>query len=147
VKRFRLLVRTAGWAVVLPMLKRALTLPTLTRVMWRPPRTRERNHAQEAHVAALLDRVYRHGRVPRRHNCLERSLIMYRYLSELNADPTLMVALKREAGALRGHAWIVVDGHPVAEHPETVDGYEPVMSFGPRGALVSGAAGAPGRLL
>ena len=142
-----LVVRTVGWAAVLPALKRIVPLRVLVRAMWRTPSVGERDAAQEARVAALLDRVYRHGRVPRRHNCLERSLIMYRYLSELNAEPTLMVALKRDAGSLRGHAWVVVDGNPVAEHPGIVEDYKPVVSFGSQGLVVSGVAEPPERLL
>lgn len=138
--RVRLIVRTTGWVVVLPVLKRVLPLPRLVRLMHRPPRLAARDPARESEVVALLDRLYRYGRVPRRHNCLERSLIMYRYLSELAAEPALNIALARDRSSLTGHAWVVVDDHPVAERQHVIEQLEPWVVFGPTGTVTASSA-------
>jgi hypothetical protein len=103
--------------------------------MWHGSRVEGRDATRETEVVALLERLYRYGRVPRRHNCLERSLIMYRYLSELNAAPTLVVAIKRQGCGVHGHAWVVVDGRPLGEHADILDGFEPLAAFGAAGEM------------
>lgn len=85
----------------------------------------------------MVQRVYAQGRLPRRHNCLERSLLMYRFLAELRADPVLVVGLTN-AGRTRGHAWVLVDGIPVGEREETLEEMTPVLAFGAGGKLLGG---------
>lgn len=132
-----LALRIAAWAAVLPALKLVLPVTSLARLMWRDARVDRRDRREETRVLAYVDRLYRRGRVPRRHNCLERSLITYRFLSELNANPVLTVAMKRDHEALRGHAWVVVDGNALAEHPQTTAAFAPVIRFGSRGTMLS----------
>jgi Transglutaminase-like superfamily len=103
--------------------------------MWRDPRSIVRDPALEDEVVAVVERVYAHGRIPRRHNCLERSLLAYRYLSEINAAPVLVVGLASERPA-RGHAWVLVDGQPVAESEHALAEMTPILAFGPGGAVL-----------
>jgi len=132
----RLLARSAAWSAVLPLLKLLLPAPRLARLMWRDARSDARDRALEGEVVALVARVYAHGRIPRRHNCLERSLLAYRYLSELNAAPVLVVGLADERRPARGHAWILVDGEPIAEPEHRLTEMTPILSFGPGGAVL-----------
>ena len=44
---------------------------------------------------------YRYG------NCLERSLVLCRYLSAAGSDPELLVGMRRGENELEGHAWVV----------------------------------------
>jgi hypothetical protein len=134
-QRRRLLVRSAAWAAVLPLLKRLVPAPRLARLMWRDPRSTGRDPALENEVVAIVDRVYAHGRIPRRHNCLERSLLAYRYLSEINAAPVLVIGLAKVRPA-RGHAWVLVDGEPIAEPEHALAEMTPILSFGSGGAVL-----------
>jgi Transglutaminase-like superfamily len=103
--------------------------------MWRDGGAKARDRYLEAEVVALIERLYAHGRLPRRHNCLERSLIAYRYLSELNASPVLVMGLSHDAAS--GHAWVLVDDQPVGEHDPLLADLSRILAFGPGGALIS----------
>jgi hypothetical protein len=137
--------RMAGWRLSVPLLKWTLPLPRLARLMWSTPRRRDRNQQREGQIMELVLAVSgRHGsRVF--DNCLDRSLIAYRYLSRAGADPQLVVGVLREDEAVRGHTWIRVDGLPFQEPAAALEGFEEMTAFGPEGALIpSGApSGAP----
>lgn len=137
--RLRLLVRSAAWAAVLPVLKRMLSTPRLAALMWREPRVSSRDAVLEHQVVTFVRRLYASGRIPRRHNCLERSLLTYRYLSELNAAPRLVIGLPDGGSRAQGHAWVAVDGLPVGETDDTLEELVPVVTFGRGGAIVADA--------
>ena len=61
--------------------------------------------------------------------CYERGLLAYRFLSQRGADPTLVVAVKGDSGAVSGHAWVTVDGIAINE-TEPLDDFVPVVSYG-----------------
>jgi transglutaminase superfamily protein len=119
-----------GWRVVLPALKRVIPLPSLVRLMWSdggPPAL-----DREA-VVRLAEVAYEPGPDGARGNCLERSLVAYRYLAQLRADPTLVVGVDRSGSEVRGHVWVLVDGVPVHDSPERVEGHTALVCFGPGG--------------
>ena len=124
-----LAVRTVGWMCVLPLLKRMLPLPRLVRLMWRPPRAAVRHPQRELRTARLVRGLCRTSGG----NCLERSLILYRHLSRLNADPCLVLGMGKQ-GAFLGHVWVTVDGQPLLDSPETLREYAEVVRFGAGGA-------------
>jgi hypothetical protein len=124
-----LALRMAGWRLVLPAMKRRLALRRLVRLMWRGERVRPVTPQREARIADLARVVYRSEHVSRRGNCLERSLVLYRYLSAAGADPQLVVGIRSGVAAVRGHAWITVRGEPVEEPPESLEGLTWVVSF------------------
>ena len=139
--------RMAGWRLVLPLMKRRLPLARLVRLMWRGERARPTTPEREARIAGLARVVYRSEHVSRQGNCLERSLVLYRYLSAAGADPQLVVGIKSGEAAVRGHAWITVRGEPVEEPPESLEGLTEVVSFRgdgsrPQSRRVSEAVGA-----
>ena len=68
-------------------------------------------------------------------DCLQRSLLLYRELSGLGADPTLMIGFRQSANKVQGHAWVVAHEDVVAE-PTGIAGFVPTFSFGRRGELV-----------
>jgi hypothetical protein len=119
----------AGWRLVLPLLKRRLPLPRLVRLMWLGERARPVTPEREARIANLARIVYRSEHVSRRGNCLERSLVLYRYLSAAGADPHLVVGMRGGEAAVRGHAWVTVRGEPVEEPPHSLEGLAQVVSF------------------
>lgn len=122
-------VRTLGWMCTLPFLKRVLPLPRLVRLMWLPARARDREPERELRVAKVVRRLCRTSGG----NCLERSLILYRYLTRANADPRLVVGMGKPDEFL-GHVWVTVDGRPLLDTPETLCAYAEVVRFGRGGA-------------
>lgn len=127
-----LALRMAPWALAVPILKHALPLPRLTRLMW-SSRSRPRDPARERAIAKA---AWWASRVqPRRFpdNCLERSLVTYRFLALAGADPRLVLGMRRAEAGLIGHTWVTVDRLPVQDPPERVDQFRRLVEFGPDG--------------
>lgn len=125
-----LAIRMTGWALVLPLLKHAVPLPRLARLMWR----QGRGHAEQREIDRVVRLSWAAARIrplPGRDNCLERSLIAYRYLSALDASPHLVVALRSARSAPDGHVWVTVEGRPVGG--EDVSPFTPLFELGPHG--------------
>ncbi len=121
-----LICRMAAWAAVLPLLKHVVRLETLARVMWSDGRPRDRRDT--AKIVAL-SRLLTRPTARLRGGCYERSLLAYRFLSELGADPRLVVAVKRQAEGVTGHAWVILNGAP-ADPVEALEGFVPVVVYG-----------------
>jgi Transglutaminase-like superfamily len=137
-----LVLRMLGWRLVLPVLKRTLPLPRLVRLMWAGSGSAAPPPRRLARIAELARVVYRSEHRSKAGNCLERSLVLYRYLSAAGADPELLVGLRADGAAPRGHAWVTVNGIEVEEPPEALEGLAQVLAFG-RG---SGAEANPVRV-
>ena len=129
-----------AWAVgrLLPLylafgaLKHVVPVQTLARWAWHPP---TRTNDPDA-VRRAVARVWRtQGLVHLGdRDCLQRSLLLYRELSRLGADPTLMVGFRQAAQRTQGHAWVMTRG-AVAFEPDEVNTYVAALSFGPYGQL------------
>jgi hypothetical protein len=138
-----LLARMLPWWVALPLLKRSTPLPRLVRVAHLDPGRAAREVEQEAKVAALAEWLFKVRPRPARDNCLERSLVAYRFLGRLGAEPELVVGVGGEPDQTIGHVWVTVDGRPLHDEPESLDAYEAVVVFdsdGRRSELREGAA-------
>jgi hypothetical protein len=132
-----------GWWIALPLLKRATPLPRLVRFAHLDPRRTARDLEREAKVAALAEWLFKVRPRPARDNCLERSLVAYRFLGRLGAEPELVVGLGDKEEATVGHVWVTVDGHPVHDELEALDAYQALVVFGSdgrRSELREGAA-------
>ena len=118
--------RMAAWAVVLPVLKRVMPLPRLVGVM-----APGRRHAADEHRLALVVTVARWLYRTRalRDNCLERSLITYRFLPSGDKDSRLVLGIRRGEDGPPGHAWLTLRGEPVHDSAATLDGLVPVVAF------------------
>jgi hypothetical protein len=126
------LTRLAGPYVALAALKRLVPLHTLARWTWRAPRG-PRNPERERRIIAQTIKLGHLSR-SRDRDCLQRSLLLYRELSRAGADPSLMIGFERvDEGDVAGHAWIVVDGRPVAESAEAIARLVPTCVFGRHG--------------
>jgi hypothetical protein len=128
-----LLVRMGAWSVVLPVLKRVLPLPSLVRLM-SGKGSGGRSHAREEQVVLSARRVYR---LRRPGSCLERSLLVYRYLSSTNAEPRLVIGVRRDGSDMIGHAWVLVDGSPLYESSASLEPFLSVVEFAPDGHISS----------
>jgi hypothetical protein len=129
-----LALRMVGWRAVLPLLKRRLSLGRLVRLMHAGGKSHSPPEELQARIAELARVVYRSQHFSRRGNCLERSLVMYRYLSAAGADPELVVGMRRGEDALRGHAWVSVHGNPIEEPPDSLEGLVQIVAFGGDGS-------------
>jgi Transglutaminase-like superfamily len=126
-----LAARTLGWLCALPVLKRALPLPKLVGLMWIAPHASERNLERERRMIRVIGRLSRVSGG----NCLERSLILYRYLARANAGPRLVVGMAKPDEFL-GHVWVTIDGRPLLETTKTLRGYEEVTTFADEGRRI-----------
>jgi Transglutaminase-like superfamily len=128
----------AAWSLLLPALKRFVPVRRLVVLMWTDGRT-DRSPEREREVIEFGARVTR-----ARANCLERSLLVYRFLARAGADPHLVVGVGSVDGVIAGHAWVTVDGIPVHDPPETVQRFLPVIEFGREGKVINHSDAASG---
>jgi hypothetical protein len=129
-RRALLLARMAPWALLLPVLKFVVPLPRLVRLATPRRRDGERRPQQEAVIVELTRLLARtRALVAADDNCLERSLLTYRFLAREGAHPRLVVGMAKGEADLEGHVWVLVDGRPVHDPPETLARYRELMSF------------------
>jgi hypothetical protein len=139
--------RMLVWAGVLPVLKRLVPLSRLVTVM--APRHRSAPDSKRTQDVVTLARwMYRTRAL--RDNCLERSLITYRYLPAGNESSLLILGVRKGDDGPPGHAWLVVNGVPVHDSDETLEKLVPVVAFDlegrrrqPPSALSAGPPAAP----
>lgn len=132
-----LLTRMAAWALVVPVLKFALPLPRLVRLV--TPRARRRRAGDHRRVVRLTSLVYGTGAFRLSDNCLERSLVTFRYLAAVGAAPTLVVGMRGEDEGYLGHAWVTVEGVPVHDPPSLIATLAPIVAFTADGRTVARA--------
>ena len=109
------------------VLRRWVSIETLTRWAWQPP-TRMRDDADETLVVARITRLSQ--LITRGADCLPRSLLLYRELSRRGADPRLVIGFGATSRPLVGHAWVTVDGQPYGETAAALMPLTPVCVFG-----------------
>jgi hypothetical protein len=131
-----LLARMFGWSIVLPIVKRTLPFPRLVRLMRPRKQTIQRDFEREAAITSLAAWVFKTRPPGARDNCLERSLIAYRYLSNAGAEPQLVMGVAKSMEGLHGHVWVMVDGRPVYDSPTTLERFETILVFRSDGALI-----------
>jgi hypothetical protein len=122
-----LVLRMLAWRAILPVLKYIMPLPRLIAVMHPRHARGARRLDREERVAMLAERVFQVSRSSE--DCLELSLVLYRYLGETGADPRLVIAIRKDGDLARGHAWVTVDGVPVHDSPLLLDDFVSVVTF------------------
>ena len=128
-----LVIRMGAWSLVLPALKHLVPLPRLVRLMARDPRG-VRSPDRERLIERVAGRIYRQRQ---QGTCLERSLVVYRYLTGTDAGPQLVIGVRREDRAVIGHAWVLVQGSPLYESSAALESFVPVVAFGPDAAATT----------
>jgi hypothetical protein len=118
--------------VAIGALKHLVPVQTLARWAWRPPA----RPADPEQIRRAVARVWRTQGVLNLgdRDCLQRSLLLYRELSRLGADPTLTIGFRHSAQRVQGHAWVTARDEIVAE-PAGIVGYVPAIRFGRNGML------------
>jgi hypothetical protein len=138
-----LFARMLGWAAALPLLKRRMALPKLVETA--VPEVRADADRRPETVIAFSRWVYR---IPGfRDNCLEKSLLTYRYLPADGGRYRLVLGVRAsEAEGPPGHAWLTIDGVPVHDTSESLADLVPILAFdsaGRREAPESGGRTTP----
>jgi hypothetical protein len=136
-----IMVRLLITYIALALLKHLVPLKWLVPQVWCAavgPRDRE----AEWRLTSIVLRLSRLTGLPDR-DCLQRSLLLYRVLSHMGAQPTLVVGFQRTNGHLRGHAWVTVDGRSVVEPEAELVGFSPALRFGLRGELLPDPLNSP----
>ena len=137
-----LAARIMTWACLLPILKQIVPIRPLVKLVWRAPRL-EPEATRESRVITFARWACRLTRWKSGGNCLERSLIAYRFLLEGGAAPTLVIGMGRgQHEEIVGHAWVVLHGLPAGESAASVREYVPALVFGPDGGLDRSVASA-----
>ena len=118
--------RMLAWAFAIPLFKRLAPLPVTVRRLsakWGSGRSDRTRELLIGNIAALI-----YGGPAGEGRCLERALLLYRFLSANGSEPVLVAGLGREAGKWRGHAWVLVRGEPFFEM-ESLEAYTPLVTF------------------
>jgi hypothetical protein len=125
--------------VLLGLLKHLVPLRSLAKWMWCET-TGPRDRLAERRLTANVVRLSKLLRIADR-DCLQRSLLLYRLLSAVGADPELVVGLREQEGKIIGHAWVLVDEVGIVEPESELVRFSPILRFGARGVLQETAAG------
>lgn len=81
----------------------------------------------------LADRTRRwlaHGRGPWTSSCLTRSVVLYAMLRTHGYNPRLHIGVIGAAARFDAHAWVTVQGIPVADGADAVAGYRELLVHG-----------------
>jgi Transglutaminase-like superfamily len=124
-----LATRIFAWTAFVRLAKYAMPLRTLVKIVSPRSRPGPRDRRRERQIALFADWASRIVPPATTGNCLERSLVAYRYLVRAHADPRLVIGFRRGDTGVLGHAWILVDGQPLSDSPASVAEYEVAMSF------------------
>jgi hypothetical protein len=124
------LVRLASSYAAFTVLKHIAPLQTLARLAWTAPR-----NGDPSRRGMSTSGVVWIGRVAgaSRGDCLQRALLLYRELSRAGDRPVLVAGLRQDGARREGHAWVEVNGVPVADALEDVNRFTRLVSFGEKG--------------
>ena len=120
--------------VLLGLLKHLVPLRWLVKWTW-CEKAGPRDRPAERRLTANVLRLSKLLRIADR-DCLQRSLLLYRLLSAVGADPELVVGFREQDGKIIGHAWVLVDDMSIVEPESDLVRFSPVLRFGARGALL-----------
>lgn len=130
-------MRVTAWATLLRLSKYAIPLPRLVRFVAAPTRSGPRDRQREQRLVVYARWAARLVRPHDQGSCLERSLVLYRFLTLAHAEPSLVVGFRNHDDRIGGHVWVVLDGQIVGEPEAAVAGYQVAMRFGPGGLPVA----------
>ena len=141
------LAHIGGLLVAFEVLKRGSSLPRLLRTFERAPRTSAVPAAEVERTVWLTQGVLR--RCYRRDFCLPQSLVLFHLLSGWGLPVRIHFGVRKQDGAVAGHAWLDLDGEPFCEphdprllyhtihsHPSSAERYpygRPTPCLTPRG--------------
>jgi hypothetical protein len=125
-----LVARMLAWFVPMPLVKRLISLPRLTRIMWAEPCDLAATPEEQRRIVAAARFLVRWRALGLDRNCLDRSLVNFRFLSRANLGPRLVLGVRRDGGRVDGHAWVTIGGEPVGESSSSLERFVPIAMFG-----------------
>ncbi len=128
-----LVLRLLGWRLALAVLKRTVPISTLVRLMATPDRQSTRDTRR---IVELVDWLYAPRRDRDLGNCLDRSLVLYRFLSRNEPGTRLVLGMRRGSSELEGHAWVIAGDRAFGETPPSGDGFVALATFAADGRRV-----------
>lgn len=127
--------------VAFGLLKHVVPMASLARFAWREPTIVRDEGSQRRAVARVVKTRTLFRQWDR--DCVQASLLMYRELSRLGADPMLVIGFRRSEGRLEGHAWVTVGGVAVGDTLPSHVEFTPACFFGRSGAIIPSGASIP----
>lgn len=125
--------RLLAWRLTLPVLKRTVPIATLVRLMASPA---GRSTRDTGRIVEFVDLIF----TPRRNedpgNCLDRSLVLYRFLSRNEPGTHLVLGMRRGSSELEGHAWVIAGDRAFGHTPASGGGFEALATFAADGRRV-----------
>ena len=115
--------------IIAPLALRILPLPRAMKLLDRGPRLA----SARAHPVVLAERVQRwmsHGVLVWRSTCLTRSAVLYAMLRQHGYRPFLHLGVLGGQGDLEAHAWVSLDGRPIADADQNVQRYQRLYVHG-----------------
>ena len=125
--------RLLAWRLALPVLKRTVPIATLVRLMASPA---GRSTRDTGRIVELVELIF----TPRPNedpgNCLDRSLVLYRFLSRNEPGTRLVLGMRSGSAELEGHAWVIAGDRAFGQTPAGGGGFEPVATFAADGSRI-----------
>jgi len=125
----RLLIRMLAWRLLVTTLKHPLAIGRLVALTSSSLPSSVSSLPPNHRIVELAALACRPRLLRSRDNCLDRSLLAYRYLLAAGASPSLVIGFERPDDAVLGHAWLLVDGRPVGEPRGTPERFTEIVRF------------------
>lgn len=113
--RVWLLVRMATWVVILSGLVKFFTLPRSLRFVATDIRTSTNGDVDVNDLASAIDALLALDRLMFTPKCWKRATVLHRFLALNGIATTIVFGVRKEAGELKGHAWLQTDGRAFLE--------------------------------
>lgn len=96
---------------LIPLLHRLLSLPKLIRRFDSPSTPTKSDYRKWRRLNRIVRGILRN--TLRRDYCLTYSLILFYYCRKWGYPTRIFVGARKNGKELDGHAWVLIDGHPV----------------------------------
>ena len=113
-----LLLRMAGWVLLLSMAVKVFPLPRALRLI--STKTRRPSETSESEtqkrLAAAIDLLLKTDLFILKPSCWKRAALLHRYLALNGVATRILFGMRREPdGSISGHAWLEASGRPILE--------------------------------
>ncbi len=125
----RICLKAALLLLPYPLLQRVLSLPALVRFYGGRPR-RAVPSPDAARLAQLIRRLLQLNRAMFRPNCVKQSLLLLHFLRRAGRDASIFFGVSKTGeNGLHGHAWVSLEGRPVAEAADPLQRFTVTYAF------------------
>ncbi len=115
--------------LLVPLALRLLPLATALALCDRWPRVAI-SPRTPVQLANRVRRWLSHGSGPWSSSCLTRSLVLYAMLRQHGHHPRFVLGVAGTSNTFDAHAWVTVDGTPVADALDVIGAYTQLLSHG-----------------